>query len=63
LLHLGGMMLSVALTLLSLFIVGVVLSLFTGRNAWLNGLRMMGIGGAAGAVTYLVGKVLGVTLS
>lgn len=63
LLQLGGIMLSVAMTLLSLFVVGVVLSLFTGRNAWLNGLRMMGIGGAAGAVTYLVGKVLGVTLS
>lgn len=47
----------------ALFGVGAVLSLFTGRNAWLGGLRMLAIGGAAGVATYLIGKALGVTLS
>jgi len=53
---------AVALTSVALFGVGVALSLFTGRNAWLGGLRMLGIGGAAGAGTYIIGKALGVTL-
>ncbi len=54
---------SVALTGASLFLVGAALSLFTGRSAVLGGLRMLGIGGSAGAVTYLIGHWLGVTLS
>jgi VIT1/CCC1 family predicted Fe2+/Mn2+ transporter len=53
---------AVGATGVALFAVGATLSLFTGRNAWLGGLRMLGIGGAAGAATYLIGKALGVTL-
>ena len=53
---------AVALTAAALFGVGTTLSLFTGRNAWWSGARMLGIGAAAGAVTYLIGKGLGVTL-
>ena len=53
---------SVALTAAALFGVGAVLSLFTGRQAWLGGLRMLLIGGAAGAMTYLIGSWLGVSL-
>ncbi|MBI3773690.1 MAG: VIT1/CCC1 transporter family protein [Gammaproteobacteria bacterium] len=47
---------------ISLFAVGATLSLFTGRAAWWSGLRMLLIGGGAGAVTYLVGGWLGVSL-
>ena len=54
---------SIALTCVALFVVGAVLSLFTGRNAWLGGLRMLAIGCAAGAGTYIIGKALGVTLT
>jgi VIT1/CCC1 family predicted Fe2+/Mn2+ transporter len=57
------MVIAIALTTAGLFVVGATLSLFTGRNAWWSGTRMLGIGAAAGAVTYLIGKVLGVTLS
>jgi len=46
-----------------LFGVGAVLSLFTGRHAWLGGMRMLLIGSAAGGATYIIGKALGVTLS
>jgi VIT1/CCC1 family predicted Fe2+/Mn2+ transporter len=53
---------AIGLTALSLFVVGASLSLFTGRNAWLGGARMLAIGGAAGAGTYLIGKALGVSL-
>jgi vacuolar iron transporter family protein len=52
-----------ALTLLALFAVGATLSLFTGRRAAAGGLRMMLIGGAAGGFTYLLGKLLGVSLA
>lgn len=54
--------LSVALTAAALFAVGATLSLFTGRSAWWSGARMLGIGCAAGAVTYLIGNLLGVSL-
>ena len=54
---------AIALTALALFGVGATLSLFTGRNAWWSGARMLAIGCAAGAVTYLIGKGLGVTLA
>lgn len=53
---------SVGLTAVALFGVGAVLSLYTGRNAAAGGVRMLAIGAAAGAVTYCIGKVLGVTL-
>lgn len=53
---------TVALTLLALFVVGAVLALFSGRSAWLSGLRMVAIGSAAGAATWLVGRALGVAV-
>jgi VIT1/CCC1 family predicted Fe2+/Mn2+ transporter len=42
--------------------VGAALSLFTGRQAWWGGLRMVLIGGGAGVVTYVIGHWLGVSL-
>jgi vacuolar iron transporter family protein len=54
---------SVALSAVTLFGVGAALSLFTGRGALRSGLRMLAIGVAAGAITYAVGKVVGVSLA
>lgn len=53
---------TMVVTALALFGVGATLSLFTGRQAWLGGLRMLGIGAAAGAATYTIGTALGVSL-
>jgi VIT1/CCC1 family predicted Fe2+/Mn2+ transporter len=50
------------LAAISLFIVGVILSLFTGRNAVYGGLRMVLVGSTAGAITYLIGSLLGVSI-
>lgn len=47
----------------ALFGVGMAISLFTGRAAWHGGLRMVLIGGGAGIVSFLVGRLLGVALS
>ena len=55
-----GTVLAAALTLAALFGIGLTLSLFTGRSALKGGLRMAGIGLAAGGATYLIGRLLGV---
>lgn len=52
----------VLLTGVALFAVGATLSLFTGRHAVLGGARMLLVGGMAGALTYGIGKVLGVSV-
>jgi len=48
---------------IALFGVGAALSLFTGRRAFAGGLRMVLIGGGAGAVTWLIGNLLGAAIS
>lgn len=50
---------SAVITLLTLFGVGLGLSLFTGRGALRSGLRMVLIGGGAGGVSFLVGGCSG----
>jgi len=50
---------TITLTALALFVGGMIVSLFTGRDAFRGGLRMVLIGGAAGTVTFFVGKLLG----
>lgn len=44
----------------ALFGVGAVMSLFSGRNALLGGVRMLAIGSAAGALTFFIGGLFGV---
>lgn len=56
---LGGVLL---VTGISLFGVGASISLFTGKRALYGGLRMLGIGAAAGGATWLIGRALGVAL-
>lgn len=53
---------SAAVAAVALFGVGAALSLFTGREAWAGGLRMVTIGGGAGLVTWLIGRLLGATI-
>lgn len=54
---------SIGITALALFAVGAAISLFTGKSALRDGLRMLAIGAAAGALTFAIGKLLGVSLS
>jgi len=58
----GALLLAIGLASLSLFAVGATLSLFTGRPALWGGLRMLLLGGAAGAATFGIGRLLGVSL-
>lgn len=54
---------TIGLTAVALAGIGLALSLFTGRGAWQGALRMLLIGGGAGVVSFLVGRLLGVTLA
>jgi VIT1/CCC1 family predicted Fe2+/Mn2+ transporter len=53
---------AIGVTAIALFTVGAMLSLFTGRGALRSGARMLALGGLAGAVTFAVGRLAGVTL-
>jgi VIT1/CCC1 family predicted Fe2+/Mn2+ transporter len=55
--------LSLGVSLVAMFLVGVAVSLLTGRNPLFTGLRQVILGGAAAGVTFLVGKVIGVSVS
>lgn len=51
---------SLALSGAALFAVGAGVSLFTGRSLWFSGLRQLGIGMGAAAVTFTIGRLIGV---
>ena len=53
---------SAAVCGISLFIVGGLISIFTGRSLLFSGLRMLGIGALAAAATYFIGRLLGVSV-
>jgi len=54
---------SAGLTAVTLFAVGIALSLFTGKGAFRGGMRMLLIGGGAGVVAWGIGKLLGASIA
>ena len=52
---------SLGLSLISLFVVGAAVSLLTGRGLIFSGFRQLGLGLAAAVVTYIIGSIIGVT--
>lgn len=61
----GGAALGIAasVSVLALFGVGAVISVFTGRNAAKAGIRMVIIGVVVASVTYAIGKLVGVGIA
>lgn len=57
------MIIAAAISGTALFVVGALLSLFSGKNAWLSGLRMLAIGAVAAAATYGIGSLFNVSTS
>jgi VIT1/CCC1 family predicted Fe2+/Mn2+ transporter len=55
--------LSLGASLVAMFLVGVAVSLLTGRNPIFSGARQVMLGGAAAGVTFLVGRIIGVSVS
>jgi VIT1/CCC1 family predicted Fe2+/Mn2+ transporter len=54
---------SVVLSAIGLFLIGASITLFTGRNVWFSGFRQVLFGLAAAAVTFGIGKLIGVSLT
>jgi vacuolar iron transporter family protein len=60
---LAAVVASALLSVLTLFGVGAAISVFTGRHAGRSGLRMAAIGAIVAAVTFLIGKLVGVSVT
>lgn len=54
--------LSVALSTLGLFIIGSAITLFTGKSIWYSGTRQVVFGLMAAAITFGIGKAIGVSI-
>lgn len=51
------------LSAIGLFVIGGAITLFTGRNFWFSGFRQMIFGLIAAAITFGIGKWIGVQVS
>lgn len=54
---------SLGLSVLGLFGIGAVITLFTGKSVWFSGFRQVLFGLAAAGITYFIGKLIGVSLA
>ncbi|MFZ9388603.1 MAG: VIT1/CCC1 transporter family protein [Chitinophagaceae bacterium] len=54
--------LSVGMSTIGLFLIGAAITLFTGRNVWFSGFRQVLFGLAAAAVTFGIGRLIGVSI-
>ncbi len=57
----GYVVASATLSAVALFVVGAGVSLFTGRSAFYSGLRQVAIGAGAATVTFVIGRIIGVS--
>jgi vacuolar iron transporter family protein len=60
---LKAIIISVALSAAGLFIIGAAITLFTGKNLWFSGFRQVLFGLAAAAITFGIGKLIGVSVT
>lgn len=58
-----AIILSTIASAFGLFLIGAAITLFTGRNVWFSGFRQVFFGLAAAAVTFGIGKLIGVTIA
>jgi len=58
-----AVLISVALSTVGLFLIGAAITLFTGKNVWLSGIRQVLFGLAAAAITFGIGKLIGVSVA
>jgi VIT1/CCC1 family predicted Fe2+/Mn2+ transporter/rubrerythrin len=53
---------SVVLSTIGLFLIGSAITLFTGRSIWYSGFRQVFFGLAAAAITFSIGRLIGVSI-
>ncbi|HEY9077595.1 MAG TPA: VIT1/CCC1 transporter family protein [Anaerolineaceae bacterium] len=59
----GAILTSIAISTVGLFLLGSVITLFTGKSIWFSGMRMVIFGLLAAGVTFGIGKLIGVSLA
>ncbi len=59
---LQAVLFSTGLSALGLFLIGASITLFTGRGVWYSGFRQVIFGLAAAAVTFGIGKIIGISV-
>ena len=60
---LQAIVISVSASAVGLFVIGAAITLFTGKNVWYSGLRQVVFGLAAAAITFGIGKLIGISVS
>jgi vacuolar iron transporter family protein len=60
---LNAIIISVCMSATGLFLIGSAITLFTGKNVWYSGFRQVVFGLAAAAITFGIGKIIGVAIS
>lgn len=58
-----AIVISVSASAVGLFVIGAAITLFTGKNVWYSGFRQVLFGLAAAAITYGIGKIIGVSIA
>ncbi|MBC7537149.1 MAG: VIT1/CCC1 transporter family protein, partial [Ferruginibacter sp.] len=58
-----AIIISVSASAIGLFVIGAAITLFTGKNVWYSGFRQVSFGLAAAAITFGIGKLIGVSVA
>lgn len=58
-----AIVLSTGMSAIGLFLIGSAITIFTGKNIWFSGMRQVLFGLAAAAITFGIGKLIGVSLA
>lgn len=58
-----AVLISVAASAVGLFVIGAAITLFTGRSVWFSGFRQVFFGLAAAAITFSIGKLIGISIT
>lgn len=58
-----AILLSLLFSAIGLFAIGAAITLFTARNVWFSGFRQVAFGIAAAAITFSIGKIIGVSIN
>jgi vacuolar iron transporter family protein len=58
-----AVMLSILFSAIGLFLIGSAITLFTGKSIWYSGIRQVLFGLAAAAITFGIGKLIGVSIT
>ena len=58
-----AILISTAASAIGLFVIGAAITLFTGKSIWYSGIRQVVFGLAAAAITFGIGKLIGVAIA